>query len=365
MLHSLLWASTKALPYRNALRSGRLVVAQSPTTHLYRLYCVSATPSSGVGFGTPTAPAKQWNVKGLKQEVTRRHQRIFKKVGKAHEKLSDAEEKYKAVMAMSDPPLEVLERCPDPAAVRMELEDLQAQLEALTALESGLKGVKSQRDAVFAELVPAIEQLEVTDEPPPKQVRGPTKVKGKPSTEPRKPYFTYTSAEGVEIRVGRRAEDNDELSCNPEFRDSTNWWMHSAGFPGSHVVIRTDKDDFPSQTGVGEQDSRGADWLELYTVTHTNPTHSFPQSFLPLARPPNHAPPHTQRDVIDAALLAAINSKAKQAGKVQVTLTRCRNVSKPRGAKAGLVQLSGDVLTISVDLKAEAHRLERLVKAEE
>jgi len=63
--------------------------------------------------------------------------------------------------------------------------------------------------------------------------------------------------------------------------------------------------------------------------------------------------------------LAAINSKAKQAGKVQVTLTRCRNVSKPRGAKAGLVQLSGDVLTISVDLKAEAHRLERLVKAEE
>jgi len=177
--------------------------------------------------------------------VTRRHQRIFKKVGKAHEKLSDAEEKYKAVMAMSDPPLEVLERCPDPAAVRMELEDLQAQLEALTALESGLKGVKSQRDAVFAELVPAIEQLEVTDEPPPKQVRGPTKVKGKPSTEPRKPYFTYTSAEGVEIRVGRRAEDNDELSCNPEFRDSTNWWMHSAGFPGSHVVIRTDKDDFP------------------------------------------------------------------------------------------------------------------------
>ena len=44
-----------------------------------------------------------------------------------------------------------------------------------------------------------------------------------------------------------------------------------------------------------------------------------------------------------------------------VTYTRCRNVSKPFNAKAGLVQLSGDVATIQVNIKAEAARLERLL----
>ena len=44
-----------------------------------------------------------------------------------------------------------------------------------------------------------------------------------------------------------------------------------------------------------------------------------------------------------------------------VTYTRCRNVSKPFGAKAGLVQLSGDVATIQVNIKAETARLERLM----
>ena len=48
-------------------------------------------------------------------------------------------------------------------------------------------------------------------------------------------------------------------------------------------------------------------------------------------------------------------------GKVMVTYTRCRNVSKPFNAKAGLVQLSGDVATIQVNIKAEAARLERLM----
>ena len=41
-------------------------------------------------------------------------------------------------------------------------------------------------------------------------------------------------------------------------------------------------------------------------------------------------------------------------------MVRCRQVSKPRGAKPGLVQLSGDVRTVSVCVKDEADRLERL-----
>lgn len=69
-----------------------------------------------------------------------------------------------------------------------------------------------------------------------------------------------------------------------------------------------------------------------------------------------------KQTVMDAALLAAVNSKAKQSGKVQVSLTRCRKMSKPVNAKAGLVHLSGEVLTVSVDLRQELSRLDRLQK---
>lgn len=91
--------------------------------------------------------------------------------------------------------------------------------------------------------------------------------------------------------------------------------MHVAGFPGSHVVVRNTDDNFPQ---------------------------SFPQT------------------LIDAAILAAINSKAPQSGRIQVSYTRCRNVTKPSNAKAGLVRLNGEVAMKSVDVKAEVKRLDRL-----
>eukprot|EP00959_Pyramimonas_sp_CCMP1952_P013032 275716-Pyramimonas_sp.AAC.3 len=52
--------------------------------------------------------------------------------------------------------------------------------------------------------------------------------------------------------------------------------------------------------------------------------------------------------------------EAPQRGKVGVSFCRCRQVSKPAGAKAGLVQLNGDVGTVRLDVSAEEKRLERL-----
>ena len=49
-----------------------------------------------------------------------------------------------------------------------------------------------------------------------------------------------------------------------------------------------------------------------------------------------------------------------QGSHVKVTLTRCRQVSKPAGAKPGLVRLSGAVQTVTVDMKAAEERLQRL-----
>ena len=46
----------------------------------------------------------------------------------------------------------------------------------------------------------------------------------------------------------------------------------------------------------------------------------------------------------------------------QVSVVRCRQVTKPGGAKPGLVHLNGDILTVKIDVKAETKRGERLEK---
>ena len=120
---------------------------------------------------------------------------------------------------------------------------------------------------------------------------------------------------GVEIRVGKQAKDNDVLSTDPAHRDNDDWWLHASGCPGSHVVIRHE------------------------TVSGSS---------LP-------------REVeLDAAVLAANYSKAAKSGTVPVNICKARQVSKPAGAKPGLVQLSGDVKTIKVNWKNEKRRLDRL-----
>ena len=66
------------------------------------------------------------------------------------------------------------------------------------------------------------------------------------------------------------------------------------------------------------------------------------------------------RGKLDAAVLAANYSKAARSGSVGVNLCRARQVSKPAGAKPGLVQLSGDVRTLRLNWRNEKRRLERL-----
>jgi len=118
------------------------------------------------------------------------------------------------------------------------------------------------------------------------------------------------------VRLPGQASDNDALSTDPLHRDADDWWMHAAGCAGSHVVIRAES--------VGDA----------------------------VALP---------REVeLDAAVLAANYSKAARSGSVGVNLCRARQVSKPAGAKPGLVQLSGDVRTLRLNWRNEKRRLERL-----
>ena len=89
--------------------------------------------------------------------------------------------------------------------------------------------------------------------------------------------------------------------------------MHASGCPGSHVVIRCHDQNLDSEV------------------------------------------------VQDAAALAARQSKCT-GNTIKVSLTRARDVKKPPGAKAGLVQLTGSVKTVVVNMKQAQERLDRLDK---
>ena len=102
--------------------------------------------------------------------------------------------------------------------------------------------------------------------------------------------LTYTLPGGWQVLVGRTDADNDDLS----FRVArpNDWWFHVRGVPGSHVIL---------------QGPPGAD---------------------------------PDRETLQrAAAIAAYHSKARDAGVVAVSGTRARDVSKPRGAKAGTVHI--------------------------
>jgi len=240
-------------------------------------------------------------------------QRCFKKIGKANERLTKAKEIVQELTSDPHATLEALENCPNLEACEVELQELQQRMRNLNSLDEMLAGLGKKKSMI---LPPDVAQLAldlgVDDQPPPRPVRNSPKKKGPRRDEPsRKPYRRYFSFGNVEIRVGKKAEDNDQLTMSPEHRDGSDWWMHASGCPGSHVVIR-----------YGQQDLN-------------------------------------EEVVQDAAALAARQSKCS-GSVIKVSLTRCRDIMKPPGAKAGLVMLTGKVRTVSVNMKEAQARLERL-----
>ncbi len=112
----------------------------------------------------------------------------------------------------------------------------------------------------------------------------------RPPRPPAADYHTF-EADGYTVLVGQSARDNDRLSFN--VADPQDLWLHVAGTPGSHVVVRNpDKGEVPRAV------------------------------------------------VKRAAELAAFHSKARAAGgKVSVHVCRACDLRKPRGAKPGTVEL--------------------------
>ena len=111
--------------------------------------------------------------------------------------------------------------------------------------------------------------------------------------------FRQFEVAGFHIWLGKSARQNDALLRAASPNDI---WMHTKDYAGSHVVIRT----------------RGQERI--------------PDAVLQ-----------------SAARLAALHSKAKSERRVEVTMTQVKNVRKPKGAPAGLVNVrETDTLTVEL-----------------
>jgi predicted ribosome quality control (RQC) complex YloA/Tae2 family protein len=128
--------------------------------------------------------------------------------------------------------------------------------------------------------------------------------------EERLPYRSYRTSGGLEIRLGRGSTDNDRLTFGNSHPDDI--WLHARSVTGSHVILR---------------------WRDA-----------------------DQQPP--QRDLLEAAGLAAWFSKARSSGLVPVDWTRRKHVRKPRGAPPGAV-IPSRVKTVFVEPDPDlAERLE-------
>ena len=182
--------------------------------------------------------------------------------------------------------------------ITRRLVELENELESLNAQLSELERIIAERDE------PALEAFG-DDE---KKGRTRPRAAQRKSTESIPGVRRYRSSDGYEILVGRGARDNDHLT----FRVARphDLWLHSADYPGSHVVIR-------------------------------NPTR-------------NADIPH--RTIIEAAQLAAHFSHARANAKVDVHYTQRKFLSKPKGAAPGLVRMSS-FRSIAVEPRESCERI--------
>lgn len=120
------------------------------------------------------------------------------------------------------------------------------------------------------------------------------KIKSKP--------FHYVSTDGYDIYIGRNNYQNDELTF--KFANGNDWWFHAKGMPGSHVIVKNDKEG-----------------------------------------------PMPDRVFEEAGKLAGYYSKGKDSDKIEIDYLQKKNVKKPAGSAPGfVVYYTNYSLTIHPDI---------------
>ena len=110
---------------------------------------------------------------------------------------------------------------------------------------------------------------------------------GKKKKTPAAKPLSFTTSDGLLVRVGRNNRQNDALTGGA---DRNELWFHIKGFHGSHVILTPNGSDEPSD-----------------------------------------------RDYTEAAMLAAYYSEKRGSRNVEVDYTRVRNLKKPAGSAPGFV----------------------------
>lgn len=143
-------------------------------------------------------------------------------------------------------------------------------------------------DTVFDALSRAVTERELTEIRDELTEQGYLKkARGRQKTNAALAPLTFTSSEGFTVLVGRNNRQNDKLTLKTA--NNNDIWFHTKNIPGSHTIIVTNGKTPGEQT------------------------------------------------ILEAAQLAAYHSRAKDSAQVPVDYTQVRYVSKPQGAKPGMV----------------------------
>ncbi len=105
------------------------------------------------------------------------------------------------------------------------------------------------------------------------------------------PYRTFYSSTGLMIWVGKGAKANDQMTFH--HANGSDFWLHVQDYPGSHVVLKVNKDQEPDQ-----------------------------------------------QSILEAMQLAVAYSKAKDRGIVSVCITQCKYVKRAGKNVPGKVFIS-------------------------
>lgn len=170
------------------------------------------------------------------------------------------------------------------ATIEKRLDAVRARLAQWRALQVPAAAVRTPAD--LDRLREAMAGLGLVHAPRPPKGGLPPRPKEAPARVRR-----YTSPDGLAILVGRSGEENDTLT----FRVASPWdfWLHAAGRPGAHVVVRNPK--------------------RLKTLP--------------------------ERSLRVAAEIAAFHSGARQESKVEVHYTQRKHIHKKKGMPGGQVLL--------------------------
>ncbi|NLJ31638.1 MAG: fibronectin/fibrinogen-binding protein [Clostridiales bacterium] len=155
-----------------------------------------------------------------------------------------------------------------------QIEQAQQELSYIDTVFEELSRAETEHD--LAEI-----RMELTEQGYVRAARG--KQKPPAASQP----LAYVSSDGFRILVGRNNRQNDRLTMKQA--GNRDLWFHTKNIPGSHTILLTQGRE-PTQTALEQ-----------------------------------------------AAMLAAFHSRGRASSRVPVDYTEVRHVSKPQGAKPGMV----------------------------